>query len=158
MTQDAHLKIVCNTGSSMNTMQYVIGCDYIHTMINSHQITLWCRVGVSRELRKQFIAAHNGKPSWLTKAYVCTVHDVEGHNFLNHGVVTDELHDIHPREWTNQTLITVEEATEVYMVGVLANCHCWKRQLICCRFWTWLLVWKGKEVVYSWNSPTCAWH
>ena len=27
-----------------------------------------------------------------------------------------------------------------------------------CRFSTCLLLWQGKEVVYSWNSPTCAWH
>jgi len=27
-----------------------------------------------------------------------------------------------------------------------------------CRFSTCLQLWQGKEVGYSWNSPTCAWH
>jgi len=30
MTQDAHLEIICNTGSSKNKMQHAVGCEYIH--------------------------------------------------------------------------------------------------------------------------------
>jgi hypothetical protein len=32
----------------------------------------------------------------------------------------DEISDKHPREWTKQALITLEEATEAYMVEVTA--------------------------------------
>jgi len=30
MTQDAHLKIVCKTGSRKNKKQHAVGCEYIH--------------------------------------------------------------------------------------------------------------------------------
>jgi len=29
-----------------------------------------------------------------------------------------------PREWNKQALITLEEATEVYMIEVVAESHC----------------------------------
>jgi hypothetical protein len=40
MTQDAHLKIICNTGSSTNKKQHAVGCEYLHTMVNGHQLTV----------------------------------------------------------------------------------------------------------------------
>jgi hypothetical protein len=40
MTQDAHLKIVCKTGSSKNQKQHAIGCEYIYTVVNGCQITV----------------------------------------------------------------------------------------------------------------------
>jgi len=54
--------------------------------------------------------------------------------------------DKHPREWTKQALITLEEAEKVYMVVVITESHCSKLQLISCRFWTCLLRWQGQEV------------
>jgi len=38
MTQDAHLKIVCKTGSSMNKKQHAIGCEYVHIMVDGSQL------------------------------------------------------------------------------------------------------------------------
>jgi len=40
MTQDAHLKIVCKTGSSKNKKQHAIGCEYIHITVNNGQLTI----------------------------------------------------------------------------------------------------------------------
>jgi len=36
----------------------------------------------------------------------------------------DEFPDKNPQEWTNQALLTSEEATDVYMVEVIAESHC----------------------------------
>jgi seryl-tRNA(Sec) selenium transferase len=40
MTEDAHLKIVRNTGSSTNRKQHAVGCEYLHTAVNSRQLTV----------------------------------------------------------------------------------------------------------------------
>jgi hypothetical protein len=40
MTQEAHLKIVRKTGSSTNQKQHAVGCEYHHTVVNSHQLTV----------------------------------------------------------------------------------------------------------------------
>jgi len=40
MTQNKHLTIICETGSSRNKKQHAIGCEYIHTLVNSGQITV----------------------------------------------------------------------------------------------------------------------
>jgi hypothetical protein len=37
ITQDAHLQIVCRTGSSTNKNQYAAGCEYTHTVVNGRQ-------------------------------------------------------------------------------------------------------------------------
>jgi len=81
-------------------------------------------VSVERELRNEFIAALNRKPPWSTKAFVRTVRDIEHHDVVSSGILADEFPDKHPREWTKQALITLEEATEAYMVEVTAEFHC----------------------------------
>jgi hypothetical protein len=81
-------------------------------------------VGVRRELRNEFIAAHNWNPPRSTKAFVRKVREIEHHDVVSSGSFADELPDKRPREWTNQTLITLEEATEAYMVEVTAEFHC----------------------------------
>jgi len=81
-------------------------------------------VGVRRELRNEFIAARNGKPPWLTKAFVRTVREIEHHDVVSSGIFADEFPDKRPREWTKQALITLEEATEAYIVEVTAQFHC----------------------------------
>ena len=43
---------------------------------------------------------------------------------MSSGMLADELPDKRPREWTKHALITLEEATEVYMVKVTAEFHC----------------------------------
>jgi len=37
MIQDAHLNVVCKTGSSKNTMQHAVGCKHIHIKVNGRQ-------------------------------------------------------------------------------------------------------------------------
>jgi hypothetical protein len=111
-------------------------------------------VGVHRELRYQLIAARNGKPPWLTKAFVHTVRKIEHLDVLSSGIFADEFRDLHPQVWTKQALINLEEATEAYLVEVLAKSCCYKLQLISCRFSTCLLLWQGKDGGYRWNSST----
>jgi len=38
MTQDAHLHIVRETGSSKNKQQHTVGCNYMHIVVNSRQL------------------------------------------------------------------------------------------------------------------------
>jgi len=76
--------------------------------------------GVQRELRDQFIATRNGKPPWLTKAFVCKVREIEHHHAVSSGIYADELSDKNPGEWTIQASTTLEDAMEVYMVEVIA--------------------------------------
>jgi len=40
MTQDAHLKIMHETGSSENKKQHAVGCEYIRIEVNGHQLTV----------------------------------------------------------------------------------------------------------------------
>jgi hypothetical protein len=40
MSQDAHLKIVRKTGSSKNTKQHAVGCEYILIVAKGGQLTL----------------------------------------------------------------------------------------------------------------------
>ena len=37
-TQDAHLKIVCTTGSSTNKKQHAIGCEYVHIIVDGCEL------------------------------------------------------------------------------------------------------------------------
>jgi hypothetical protein len=46
ITHDAHIRIVPKTGSSTNMMQQAVGCEYIHTMVNGHQLTVHHVAGV----------------------------------------------------------------------------------------------------------------
>jgi hypothetical protein len=39
VTQDAHLKIVCKTGSSKNRKDHPLGCEYNHIEGNGGQFT-----------------------------------------------------------------------------------------------------------------------
>ena len=124
MTQDAYSKMIHKTGSGKNESQRAIGCDYIHKMAKGPRLFVCCTVSVRRELRNQSIAAHNRNLPWSTKAFVCTFLKIKHHYVVNSGTFADEFRDMHPREWTKQSLITFEEATEAYMVEVIAESHC----------------------------------
>jgi hypothetical protein len=78
---------------------------------------------VGRELRNEFIAACNWKPAWSTKAFGRTVRTIEHHDVVSSGIFPDEFPDKRPHEWTKQASITLEEATEAYMVEVTAEYH-----------------------------------
>jgi len=124
MTQNAHWKIVCKTGSSKNRKHHAIGCGYIHTVVNCRQLTVWRTAGVRRALCDQLITALNGKPPGCTKAIICTVLEIQQLHLVSSMMFMDELRDKHPREWTTQAIMTLEEATEGYMVNVIAESHC----------------------------------
>jgi len=157
MTQDAHLKIVGKTGSITNRKQHAGACEHIHTVVNGCQFTIYHTADVRQELCDQFMAARNGNPSWLKQAFVCTVCENEHHEVVSCGIFADEYPDKQPPDCMKQAWITSHEATEGYMVEVIAASHRLKQQLTSCRYSTCLLQWQGNEVVYSWNSPTCAW-
>jgi len=57
-------------------------------------------------------------------AFVRTVRGIKHHDVVNSGISADELPDKHPREWKKQVLLTLEEATEAYMVEVTAEFNC----------------------------------
>jgi hypothetical protein len=40
MTDDTHLNIVRKTGSSTAKKQHAVGCEYLHTTVNSRQLTV----------------------------------------------------------------------------------------------------------------------
>jgi len=40
MTQDAHLQMVCKTGSIKDKQQHAVGCMYMHIVVNSRQLIL----------------------------------------------------------------------------------------------------------------------
>jgi len=82
-------------------------------------------------------------------AFVRTVWEIEHHDVVSSGIFAGEFGDKRPWEWTKKASNIVAEATEAYMVEVIADFHFQKQQLIYCRFSTCLLLWQGKEVGYS---------
>jgi hypothetical protein len=112
ITQDAYINIVRNTGSSINKKLHAVGCKYIHIEANCSHLTVKLSPGVHRQLRNEFIAASNWQLPWSTEAFVYTVRKIENHDVFSSGMFTDEFLDKHPREWTKQALITLEEATK----------------------------------------------
>jgi len=124
MTQDAHFKMLCKTRSSKNKRRHAIGYEYIQLMVNGYQLTRFRAAGMLRELRDEFIAARNGTPSLWTKAFVCIVHEMDNHDVVSSVIFLDGFSDRHPREWTKQASITLEEATDACMVEVPAESYC----------------------------------
>ena len=70
------------------------------------------------------MAACNGKPPCSTKGLGRAVRKIEHHDVISYGSFADEFPDKHPREWTKQAVITLEQTTETYMVDVTAEFHC----------------------------------
>jgi len=124
MTQDAHLKIVRETGSRKNRTQHAVGLEYIHIEAIGGELTGYDTARVRRELRNEFSAARQGKPPSSTKAFVRIVREINHHDVVSSGIFADEYADTHPREWTKQVSITLEETTEAYIIEVTAEFHC----------------------------------
>ena len=124
MTPDAHSKIVHKIESSNNMKQYAIGCEYIHIVVNAHQLTVSQTAAGCRELRDQCIVACNGNHPWSIKSSSCTVREIEYHDVGRSAMFMDEVSFKHPWEWTSQASITLEVVTEVYIFKVLAESHC----------------------------------
>ena len=56
-----------------------------------------------------------------TKAFGRTVREIKYHDVGSLGIFADEFSDKNPREWTKQALTIFQDATEAYMVEVLAE-------------------------------------
>jgi hypothetical protein len=54
-------------------------------------------------------------------AFVHTVRKIEHHDVVSSGMFMDEFRDKSHREWAKQTLKTLDEDTESYMVEVIAE-------------------------------------
>ena len=54
-------------------------------------------------------------------AFIRMVRAIERHDVVISGIFGDEFRDKGPREWTKQALKTLQEATESYMVEVIAE-------------------------------------
>jgi len=115
------LKIVRKTGSSNDILQHAIGCEWLHINITGSQLRIYSTAGEGRELRVEYLAACNRKPPWSTKAFARTGRDIEQHDVVSSRISVDEFRDKGPQEWTNQALNTLEKATELYMVEVIAE-------------------------------------
>jgi hypothetical protein len=98
ITQDAHIQIVGKTGGRSNKKQHAVGCEYVHRDMISGQITVERTAGVGRELRKEFITPHNGKPPWSIKAFVRTLSEIEHHDVVSSGIFADEFPYKRPHE------------------------------------------------------------
>jgi len=55
------------------------------------------------------------------KAFVRTVHKIEPCDVVSSGIFADKSSDKNPREWTKQPLTTSDDATEAYIVEVIAE-------------------------------------
>jgi len=117
MTPGAKMKILCETGSSKNKKRHAIRCEHSRIEVDDRQLMIERAAGVCRELRDQFLASHNRKPPWSTKAFVRTVRDIEHHDVVSSGTFADECSDKNPQMWTKQASTTLVDATEAYMLG-----------------------------------------
>jgi hypothetical protein len=52
------------------------------------------------------------------------VRETEHPDVVSSGIFADEFPDKRPHEWKKQALMTLEEATEAYMLEVTAEFHC----------------------------------
>jgi hypothetical protein len=78
---------------------------------------------MDRKLCYQFTAARNNKPQLLTDAFVHKVRDIEQYCVDYSQIFADKYGDKHPQQWMKEALITLEEATEAYMVEVIGKSH-----------------------------------
>jgi len=74
---------------------------------------------------------------------------MEHHNLISSGIFSENFRDKGSREWTEEAWKTLEEATELYMVEVIADSSFVKQQLTSGRYSTYFLLWPDKEVGYS---------
>jgi len=113
--------MVCRTGSSEDQNQHAIPYRCSRIEVDGRQVTIYHTAGVHEQLRYQFISTHNGKPAWSTEVFVCTFREIEHHDVVSSGILDDGFCDKHPQEGTKQASTTVEDATEAYIVEVIAE-------------------------------------
>ena len=61
------------------------------------------------------------KHPWPTQASVRSVREIEHHDDISSGIFADEFSDKNPREWTKHVSTKLQDATEAYMVEVIAE-------------------------------------
>jgi len=103
--------------------QHVIRPEYIYIEVDSDQLTMKCPDSVCKEILDQFIAACNVNASWWTKAVVLKVCEIKHHDNVSWGIFTYKFSDMHPQEWTNKALDTLDDSTEMYVVEIIAKYH-----------------------------------
>jgi hypothetical protein len=59
------------------------------------------------------------------KAFVRTVREIDYHDVISSGLFVEEFPDQHPHVWVKQSLITLPEATEAYLVEAIATSQCY---------------------------------
>jgi len=69
------------------------------------------------------MAACTGKRQCSTKAFVSTVCEIKHHDVVSYRILVHKFSDQRPREWTQQAITTLVDATEAYMVDVIAESH-----------------------------------
>jgi len=74
-----------------------------------------------REHDYQFRAFRNGKPPWATKAFNQIVREMKHHDGVSSGILADEFDDKHPKEWMELALKALQNATDFYIVEVIAK-------------------------------------
>jgi len=57
------------------------------------------------------------------KAFVHTFREIEHDAVVRSGIFADKVHDKRPRGWMKKALNTLQDATEAYMVEVIADSH-----------------------------------
>jgi len=123
MTLDAQLNIVGKTGSSKNEKQHAIRCMCSRIEVHGCQLMISHPAGEQGALHDQLIAACNGKPPWLTKAFGRTVCEMEHSDVVSSEIIADQFGDNNPRQWTKQALTTSQDGAQLYMVEVIAESH-----------------------------------
>jgi len=110
MVLDAEWDMVRTTHLSENKKQQAFRCEYSRIKVDNN---IEHQAGVGWELREQFIAASNGNAPRLTMAFVHAVSQIEHHDVVSSGILTDKYRDKHPHEWTKQASTTLENAAEL---------------------------------------------
>jgi len=109
MTLDSQSKIVLKTKCSKNKKQDVIGCKCSCIEVHGRQQMIQHPAGVPRDLRTQFIAARNGKPPLLTKAFVSTVCNIDHDDAVSSASAKNISV---PAEWLSQSGRAPSEPSE----------------------------------------------
>jgi hypothetical protein len=65
-----------------------------------------------------------GNLQWSTMECVHTVHETQYYEVSGSGSFTDELPDTHTLDSTKHAFIAIEDATEAFIVEVIAESHC----------------------------------
>jgi len=63
------------------------------------------------------------KPPLSTKLFIRALPGIKHRDVIGFKSLANDIHDTHRCDWTKQASMTLEEATEAYMVEVIAESH-----------------------------------